>query len=254
MTRHRMISLIGIALLAAAGGGYYLWQDRGPAPAPAAPPAAAVGPQIDNPLPPAPSTLLPALADSDAPLGAELASVFHAPQLPELFYPTGLVHRFVATIDNLPREQVAADVRMLRPPVGALAVNGQEPSLSIAPENSARYARYLGLLATLDVAQAVAVYRKFYPLAQQAYEDLGYPGHYFNDRVVVVIDHLLATPQVDDPIPLIHPNVMYKFADPRIEARSAGQKALIRIGRDNAAQVKAKLREIRAQIATGPSA
>jgi hypothetical protein len=249
-----MIGLIGAAVVVAAGAGYYLWQQRNPAPVPAPPPPAA-GPRIDNPLPAAPTTApLPALADSDGPFGVELASAFHAPQLPELFYPTGLVHRFVATVDNLPREQVAADVRVLRPPGGALAVSGQEPSLSIAPENSARYARYLALLASLDVGQAVAVYRKFYPLAQQAYEDLGYPGHYFNDRVVVVIDHLLATPEVDDPIPLIHPNVMYKFADPRIEARSAGQKALIRIGRSNAAQVKAKLREIRAQIATRPPA
>jgi len=249
-----MIGLVGAAVLAAAGGGYYLWQNHRPAPVPVAAPAGAQGPRIDNPLPATPGASLPALADSDAPLAAELASVFRAPALPELFYPTGLIHRFVATVDNLPREQVAADVRMLRPPGGTLAVSGQEPSLAIAPDNSARYSRYLALLASLDVTQAVAVYRKFYPLAQQAYEDLGYPGHYFNDRVVVVIDHLLATPDVDDPIPLVHPNVMYKFADPRIEARSAGQKALIRIGRANAAQVKAKLREIRAQIATSPQA
>jgi hypothetical protein len=254
MTRQATIAVVGVALLAAGGAGYYLWQGRSPAPVPAAPPATASGPRIDNPLPPAPATPLPALADSDAPLSAELATLFHAPALPDVFYPTHLVHRFVATVDNLPREQVAAEARLLRPPGGVLAVSGQEPSLALAPENSARYARYLELLGAMDVGQAVAFYRRFYPLAQQAYEELGYPGQYFNDRVVEVIDHLLAAPEVADPIPLIHPSVMYKFADPRLENRSAGQKALIRIGHDNAAQVKAKLREIRGQIATRPPA
>ena len=39
------------------------------------------------------------------------------------------------------------------------------------------------------------VYERLYPLFQQAYEDLGYPGKYFNDRLVEVIDHLLQTPE-----------------------------------------------------------
>lgn len=250
MNRQIIAGLIVAAALAA-GGGYYYWQQRSPAPEPA---PVATGPRIDNPLAPSAPAPLPTLADSDDPFGVELATLFHSAALPELFYPTRLARRFVATVDNLPREQVAATVRLMRPPEDALAVRGEEPSLSLAPENSARYAKYLELLAAVDSHQAVGVYRKFYPLLQQAYDELGYPGHYFNDRVVEVIDHLLATPEVADPVPLIHPSVMFKFADPRIEKLSAGQKALIRIGRDNAAAVKAKLREIRAQIATQPPA
>ncbi len=250
MNRQLIAGLIVAAALVA-GGGYYYWQQRADAPAPT---PVAAGPHIDNPLAPTAPVPLPTLADSDDPFGADVATLFHSATLPELFYPTHLARRVVATVDNLPREQVAATVRLMRPPEGALAVRGEEPSLSLAPENSARYAKYLELLAGVDSHQAVAVYRKFYPLLQQAYDELGYPGHYFNDRVVEVIDHLLASPEVADPVPLIHPSVMYKFADPRIETRSAGQKAMIRIGRDNAQAVKAKLREIRALIATQPPA
>ena len=250
MNRQLIAGLIVAAVLAA-GAGYFFWQQDTKVPAPA---PVAAGPRIDNPLAPVAAVPLPALADSDDAFGGDLATLFHTPALPELFYPTRLARRFVATVDNLPREQVAATVRLMRPPESALAVRGEEPSLSLAPANAARYAKYLELLASVDSHQAVAVYRKFYPLLQQAYDELGYPGHYFNDRVVEVIDHLLATPEVADPVPLIHPSVMYKFADPRIESRSAGQKAMLRIGRDNAAAVKAKLREIRAQIATQPPA
>jgi hypothetical protein len=45
--------------------------------------------------------------------------------------------------------------------------------------------------------------------------------------------------------------VLYEFADPALESRSAGQKALIRMGPANARRIKAKLREIRALIAGG---
>jgi hypothetical protein len=108
------------------------------------------------------------------------------------------------------------------------------------------------LLANVDVGQAAGLYRRFYPLLQEAYEELGYPGQYFNDRLVAVIDHLLATPNVEEPIRLVHPSVMYKFADPKLESLSAGQKAMLRIGRENAAAVKAKLRAFRAEIVTSP--
>jgi hypothetical protein len=42
--------------------------------------------------------------------------------------------------------------------------------------------------------------------------------------------------------------VQYEFADPKVESLSAGQKALIRMGSDNAKVVKDKLRELRGEI------
>jgi hypothetical protein len=48
--------------------------------------------------------------------------------------------------------------------------------------------------------------------------------------------------------------VLYEFADPKLESRSAGQKALIRMGRDNATAVKDKLRELRSVLIAPPQA
>jgi hypothetical protein len=250
MKRSAVIGLVVVIVLAA--GAYYFLQTP-PAPPPAAPPAAAQ-PAIEHPLGPAPEAALPKLADSDDTLGAALAALVHAPTLPDVFFPTQLAHRFVATVDNLPREQIAAGVRFVRPAAGTLAVAGHEGALTLAADNGARYARYLELVRTVDPAAAVTLYRRYYPLFQQAYEELGYPGHYFNDRVVVVIDNLLATPEPAGPVALVHPSVMFKFADPATEGLSAGQKALIRLGPDNAREVKEKLRAIRALIATQPHA
>jgi hypothetical protein len=96
-------------------------------------------------------------------------------------------------------------------------------------------------------------YFHFYPLFQSAYQSLGYPNGYFNDRLVQVIDSLLATPNPSGPIELTRPNVLYTFADPSLEALPAGQKLLLRMGPDNAAVVKGKLKELRALV-TAPAA
>jgi hypothetical protein len=85
-------------------------------------------------------------------------------------------------------------------------------------------------------------------LFQQAYEDLGNPGKSFDTRLVEVIEHLLATPNVRDEIRLVQPSVLYRYADDRLEKLSAGQKLLIRMGPENAAALKAKLREIQAEL------
>jgi Protein of unknown function (DUF3014) len=99
-----------------------------------------------------------------------------------------------------------------------------------------------------NVEQLASAYRHFYPLFQQAYVDLGYPDGYFNDRLVEVIDHLLATPEVAGPIKLTQPGVFYQYADPSIEERSTGQKLMIRLGSQNAAVVKEKLRALRKEV------
>jgi hypothetical protein len=43
--------------------------------------------------------------------------------------------------------------------------------------------------------------------------------------------------------------VLYEYADPDMEELSAGQKTMLRIGKENRERVKAKLREIRAAVA-----
>jgi hypothetical protein len=86
-------------------------------------------------------------------------------------------------------------------------------------------------------------------LFQSAYVELGYPNGYFNDRLVEVIDHLLAAPEANAPIRLVQPKVLYEFEDADLQALSSGRKAMLRLGPANEARVKAKLREFRARIA-----
>ncbi|HJW57873.1 MAG TPA: DUF3014 domain-containing protein [Burkholderiaceae bacterium] len=80
---------------------------------------------------------------------------------------------------------------------------------------------------------------------------MGYPDGYFNNRLVAVIDHLLAAPEIEGPLALTQPHVLYEFADLDLELRSADHKIMLRMGMDNAAKIKAKLREIRSEVTAG---
>jgi hypothetical protein len=264
---------IGMVMaIVVAGGGWWLWQRaRAPAAAvaDAAPPTettveAPPEPEaIQHPLPadstPPEQTTLP--ADPDQAAQAALDEVF-GPALAEWLVTEQLARRLVATIDNLPRNTSVEKLRPLQPPATPFAVQratvdataGVE-RIVLDPANFARYDNLVALLARTDAAAAAAAYKRIYPQLQAAYEDLGYPGRYFNDRVVVVIDHLLAAPEPQGELLLEQPKVLYRFADADLEARSTGQKLMLRIGAANARTVKQKLREIRARIAiTAPAA
>lgn len=254
-----------LIILAAAVTGYLLWEDSRmpepqlqPAPpaaeqpAPAEPPATAQEePEVQYPVeveeeeeaPP-----LPALDESDATFRTALSELFGGATFTDLFRPQDIVRRIVVTIDNLPREVVAERLRPIQPVPGRFQIQDNNGAFAIAPDNAQRYARYVGVLERIDAKQFKALYTRFYPLFQSAYRDLGYPNGYFNDRLVAVIDHLLAAPDLEQPVALVQPHVFYRYADPELESASAGHKLMWRIGSKNAARVKAKLREIRAVV------
>lgn len=246
-----------VAVVAAAVGGYVYWRESAkPAPPPPPPPAAAqpapepepkTGPE--HPLAEAEKVQLPALDQSDATLVVALSGVLGQKQVAEFFHLNAMVRRFVATVDNLPREKAAQKLMPVKPTPGRFAVSGEGDSAVISPDNYRRYAPAMKVLEAADAKKLVAVYAHFYPLFQQAYAELGYPNEYFNDRLVKVIDHLLAAPEPRAPVRLVRPKVMYQFADLELEALSAGHKILVRVGPENAAKVKSKLREIRAELA-----
>lgn len=251
--------LLVVVLAALAGGGYYFWSTRGKeAPAPPTPevvtaPAPAPqtsAPPAEHPLENAatPTEPLPALADSDVTLQDALAVLFGGPAFTRLFYPENIVRHFVAAIDNLPRRTVALRIMPIKPVGGPFLVAGREGSLVIHPDNAARYAPYVRALEAVDTRKLVATYIRLYPLFQQAYAELGYPSRYFNDRVFEVIDNLLAAPDVPASVALTQPKVMYEYADPELEKLSSGQKMMMRMGRDNEARVKAKLRDIKSAL------
>ena len=249
----------------AAGALWYYWasvQKPVAVPTVEAPVPAPVEPQVmPEPLHPLPEpdmgaterpalVPLPALDQSDEYFKLALTDLF-GESLEEMLASSGIIERIVATVDNLPRAHVAERIRPLGRLDGEFTVDGQDggDEFMISDTNYDRYDVLVGFLKDTDLQQVADVYRRFYPLFQDAYVDLGYPNGYFNDRLVEVIDDLLATPDINAPVSLVQPHVLYEYSDPDLEGLSSGQKMLLRMGSEHRSSVKQKLREFR-NIAT----
>lgn len=279
MTRlsNAVLAALAVAVIA---GAWFTWRQRqapqaplpAPAPAPAvAPvvppaPAASAAPAIQHPLEaasepaPQPQAALQPEGVADA-----LAGLVGSKAVASFFLTDDFAHRLVATVDNLGRAHAPSRLWPVQPTPERLRVLGEGSQQTIDPDNGLRYAPFVLLAETVDMRQAAALYRRMYPMLQQAYQELGYPNGYFNDRMVAVIDLLLATPEpagplqvqlprIEGPLQPARPWVLYQFADPALESLAAGQKVLLRMGPVNERRLKARLREFRNLIARPASA
>ena len=273
-----------LAVAVAAGAAWWFWWR--PAHAPVAPPVAAA-PQPETAAPPAaapasaprpvasgpqnpvdalaqPAGSLPALADSDSHVAKALGDLLGSQKVSSFLQLDGFVRRVVATVDNLARPQAASRLWPVQPAPDRFLVEGpaDAQTQAIAPANAARYGAFVTFAESVPRDGAAKLYAQLYPLFQSAYEELGYPGKYFNDRLVAVLDHLIATPEPRGPLQVqltrvqgevasTRPWVRYEFADPTLQALSSGQKMLLRMGPDNARRLKAVLVDLRKRVATG---
>ncbi len=248
-----------LALGAVGGGAYYLGQSKTASVSTAAtsPINAAVDPEPTFQYPVAPvitqpaavdSTPLPDLQDSDASAIAELITLFSDATVATLLKPEFLIPRMVATIDNLPRQRLNSHALPIKRVPGDFIIAASGDEVFIADTNSARYDLYVNAFVVADNAQMLALYRRWYPLFQQAYRELGDPNAYFNDRLVEVIDHMLVAPSATPPVAVLKPRSMWEYADPNLQSASIGHRLMLRLGPAHAAQIKAKLVELRAGV------
>ena len=176
--------LIGVALAVAvvAFGGWTYWHGHRAVPAPPTEPAvsapAALTPEdtIQHPVPASQAAVqapLPALGDSDAAFGDALNEAAGAGALGSYWVPESLIRHIVVTVDNLPRQKVALDKRPVTPVAGAFIADGDELRSTIDEQNYRRYTPLVSLIDKVDLSRLVAVYLRFYPLFQTAYQDLG---------------------------------------------------------------------------------
>jgi len=262
-----------VVLVGVVGGGVYLARKAmhpeaavtsTPAPAAASTAMSIAAPPIQHPISQAdvgPATAstaaLPALDDSDVSVASALVGLVGGIDLSSLLVRQQIIPRIVATVDALPRSAWGSRLLPARPPQGAFVTEDVNGITTAGSQNAARYAPYMKIVDGVDPQTLVAWYVQTYPLFQQAYRQLGYPKGYFNDRLIVAIDDMLAAPEPAEPQALtLDPDKgVYRYADPAMESLSIGQRLLLRTGPANEAKIKAKLRAIRTQlVGHGPRA
>ena len=213
---------------------------------------------------PAPEVVpLPDLTASDPLVLEALAGLIGQAAVDQFVIPQNVISRVVATVDALGGRRVPEPLMPVQSLSSAFEANVDlDPEVPlynplgdalqqylVDPVSYARYGPYVDLLDSVNMAALAAIYQQQQPLFQQAYVELGYPEGDFNLRLLEVIDLMLAAPEVPESVRLLKPEAYYLFADPELEALPAGGRLMIRMGNDNAARVKAKLRELKAALA-----
>jgi hypothetical protein len=269
-------SLVATAVAAIGAVGYHFIQDdagRAPKfhelPTPAAtqpgviaePAGPIAKPVYDEPAPvPAPQPL-PELDQSDSAVLAALKAL-NVNGLAEMIIPQEILRKFVRAVNVLDEGKVITEYRPIASPQGAFAADSFNVKVSggdfgeqqdveqyrVSPKNYLRYTLFVQVISALDNDAAIALYRHYYPLLNRAHQELGMNKDNFHSVLIRAIDKVLSAPEANGDMLLIHPKVYYEFADPVLEKLPEAHKLMLRMGPDNAARVKASLRNARAKL------
>ena len=118
----------------------------------------------------------------------------------------------------------------LTPPEGTFATHKSDGSIWLNAGNYERYNGTINAIANTDMASIAKMFHFSRPLLEAAFSEMGYNPRQMDGIVLQAIDVILAAPIIVEPIKLTRESVVYKFADPALEALPPLQKQLLRIG------------------------
>lgn len=224
---------------------------------------------VENPL--------PSLNESDDWLKLKLPEITWRKELLTLIVDEDMIRRFVVFTDNFSQGIVAYEHSpfvlpkvKFTPETDSVsfqklfqhADSSQDPShnssegSALGKQNvwqwdktsSKRFSLYIDLLRSMDSECLVQWYAEIKPLIDEAYQELGYEDDFTNtlqDAITRVLDMELPKSSMA----LIQPSVMYKFANPKLEALPDTDKLLLRLGKDNLLVIKSVLLELHEKLA-----
>lgn len=241
MDDKKPIAIIAVLLVAVILGVAW-WMTRStPPPANATPEAVtATEAPIDKP---APAVILPPLDQMDAFLRPLLSALSTRPELAKWLATDDLVRQLAMAIDQASEgSSPARDFKVIAPE-GSFRAAGRGERRTIDPASYRRYDGLVQTLTSMDATAAARVYTTIRPRLNEAYQGLGNAGRSVDIALQQVLDQLLDTPAMTDPVPLVATGAAgWAFEDPELEALTLTQKQLLRTGPANAERIQAWLR------------
>ena len=195
------------------------------------------------------SVVLPLLDDSDQLIRDGVVSLTRNETINFWLAPSELIRKFVVFVDNIANGKISRDVVEVIAPEKPFSVTTiSQKTFLLDPLSYERYDEVTAVINSIDARRAAEFYELLQPLFQEAFEELGYPEENFTSIVFRAIGQLLEAPVVEEPILLTRPVVMYEFLDPSLEALSASQKQMIRLGPKNTKALQLKLSELAIEL------
>jgi len=245
--------LLAVAILGTLGLAYLFVRDRAAPPPPqresparagTAPARAALGGDAAN-------ITLPRLDDSDSMVATMARQLTSDPLLESWLATGGLIRNVTVVIANIAGgTSPAVHLRAFRPtrPFTTIERGGMR---YIDPRSYERYAPIARAIASIDPSATARAYATFKPLIEEASRDLGNDAP-FDRTLERALVHLLSTPVVTDPVPVVPKGAGYAFANGNLEGLSAAQKQLLRFGPQNAARIQDALRNLALALGIPP--
>jgi hypothetical protein len=234
---------IGSALLVVViGAGIYFYKFAAPAPPPAAPPP--VESASAAAAPGAAAEPLPKLEDSDAFIRTKAASLSSDPEFAGWLKTDDLIPRFAAAVSMIGRGRVPKDGLSFLAPHRKFSVRRNGETITIDPRGYARYDAAADAVGSIDAAAAAALFRKYKPLFQEAYQALGERKGDVADAVESAVRELQKAPIVEGAVRLKEKGLVYAYADDSLERLSPAQKQIMRMGPKNQRKIQDKLSEL----------
>ena len=207
------------------------------------PPAAPPPPAVTRPAPAPPERAapVPPLAESDPYVRDQLAPL----ALPADWVARDqLVRRLAVLVDNATRSELPHRQLQFLRPGGAYRVLERDGRIYPDPANAARFDPLLDLLESISPATAASLVVSIEPILAAALRELGTEATP-REAVLEAIDRALEAPEPPREPVLVRPKVLYRYADPALEALPPLDKQLMRLGVRNHARMRAYLVDLR---------
>lgn len=246
----------GLLVLAAlAGAGWWWFVGRSDSPLRAIPgdTLASTDTTADPGGPPEPLDL-PPLDESDGVVRDVVGALSRNPRWASWLATDELARRFVSAVTAVAAGGSPGEHVPFMEPEGDFQVRDAASRPVVDPASYRRYDAVTEVFVSLDTRAAVRLYQQLLPLFADARSELGFPeDDDFGVTLGRAIDNVLAVRVPPEPPALAREDsTTYLYADPGLEASTAAQKHVLRLGPDNARRVQSKLRELRdALVAAG---
>ncbi|WP_223645974.1 DUF3014 domain-containing protein [Corallococcus sp. EGB] len=234
---------LGIAAVVALLGGASLFLLRTPEPPPASTPAYA---EPTPPAPPPPPAVQ--LSGTDASVRELLKGLSTDADFARWLSAEDLARRFAASVNLVAEGQSPRMPLSFMAPTGTFRVTKRHGQTVTSSESHTRYDAVTRVIVSLDAKKAGQVYQELKPLLDAAHAELAPPGRSLDTTLSQAIGRLTRVPVPKTPPELTPKGALFVYADPNLEALSAAEKHLLRMGPENMRKVQAKLTELAAAL------
>lgn len=245
--RNTMLALLVAVLIAAGAGWYFVYGPGKPPPPP--PPVVEAEPEPVVEEEPEPE--LPALDASDPFLRSLLAAITDNPDALAWLLGDDLARRIAVATDNV--ADGMSPRRALAPlsPADSFRADGDGEGLHVHPAAFARYDAVANALEGADSPGMARVIREALPILDAAYAELGRPDRTFAGALLEALDRLAAVPVPETPVLLDEQIMRYEYRDSGLEELDDASKHLLRFGPENQAKVQEAARGLAERLRAG---